>query len=301
MSAEGTRWQGRTGGGSFGIRAVSFLVKNFGASFVYFFMAFSIPFYVFSKNGGRRSVYRFYRRRLGYGRWKAVAAMWGCYYTFGKVVVDKFASYGGVTGGYVLEMDDRAARVQREIHESAEGAVIVSAHVGNLEALGMLFSQHDKECYCTVYGGESPEILKRRAEALKANHIHLVPVGDDAGYVFELGKAIEEGGVILTMSDRMTEGARGVWCRLFGMEAEIPAGAFALSVRMDIPLYTAFVMRTGHCRYGIIWEKLELQDADAPEKERMAARAQEYCRRLEGVVGKYPLQWFNFYDFWKEE
>lgn len=299
MSDGGTRWQGQTGGGSFGIRAVSYLVKNFGASFVYFFMAFAIPFYVFSKNGGRRAVFDFYRNRMGFGRWKAFRSLWGCYYCFGKIVVDKFASYGGATGRYGLEMDEAASAVQKEIHANGDGAIIISAHVGNLEALGTLFSQHDKECFCTVYGGEHEEILKKRAEALKANHIHLIPVGEDTDYLFEINNALDEGGVILMMADRMTEGARGLWCSLFGKETEIPAGAFALSVKMDVPLYTAFVMRTGHCRYKVFWEKVDLQDAASSDKDRMVARAGVFCGRLEEIVRRYPLQWFNFYDFWK--
>ena len=196
------------------------MVKNFGASFVYFFMAFAIPFYVFSKNGGRRAVFDFYRNRMGFGRWKAFRSLWGCYYCFGKIVVDKFASYGGATGRYGLEMDEAALAVQKEIHASGDGAIIISAHVGNLEALGTLFSQHDKECFCTVYRGEHEEILKKRAEALKANHIHLIPVGEDTDYLFEINNALDEGGVILMMADRMTEGARGLWCSLFGKETD---------------------------------------------------------------------------------
>jgi predicted LPLAT superfamily acyltransferase len=26
---------------------------------------------------------------------------------------------------------------------------------------------------------------------------------------------------------------------------------------------------------------------------------EEYVKSLEKIVRKYPLQWFNFYDFWK--
>ena len=68
---------------------------------------------------------------------------------------------------------------------------------------------------------------------------------------------------------------------------------------MDVPLYTAFVMRTGHCRYKVFWEKVDLQDADSSDKDRMVARAGVFCGRLEEIVRRYPLQWFNFYDFWK--
>ena len=302
MNASGAGWQGQTGGGSFGIRAVTFMVKNFGASFVYFFMAFAIPFYVLSKNGGRRDIWGFYRRRMGFGRWKSFRSLWGCYYCFGKVVIDKFASYGGATEGYSVDIDAYASAVQGEIHASEDGAIITSAHVGNLEALGTLFSQHDKECYCTVYSGEREDILEKRAEALRTNHIHLIPVppGGGAEYIFEINNALDEGGVVLMMSDRMTEGARGIWCSLFGKEVEIPAAAFAMSVKMDVPLYTAFVMRTGYCRYKIIWKKIDFPDKDSADKDRIVARAEEFCRRLEDIVRKYPLQWFNFYDFWRE-
>ena len=300
MNASDTQWQGQTAGGSFGIRAVTFMVKNFGASFVYFFMAFAIPFYVFSKNGGRKAVFGFYRRRMGFGFWRSVRSMWGCYFNFGKVVVDKFAFYGGATKRYGIEMDASALAVQKEIHSNECGSIIVSAHVGNLEALGTLFSQHDKECYCMVYGGEHEEILKKRSEALKANHVHLVPVGEDADYIFEINNALDEGGVILMMADRMTEGSRGVWCSVFGKETSIPAGAFALSVKMDNPIYTAFVMRTGHCKYKVYWDKIDLHDAGDSDKDRIVARAEVFCRRLEDIVRKYPMQWFNFYDFWRE-
>ena len=184
MNASDTQWQGQTAGGSFGIRAVTFMVKNFGASFVYLCMAFAIPVYVVSKNGGRKAVVGLYRRRMGCGFWKSGRSMWGCYFKFGKVVVDKFAFYGGATKRYGIEMDASALAVQKEIHSNECGSIIVSAHVGNLEALGTLFSQHDKECYCMVYGGEDEGNFIKNLAAVILQPVHLVLAGGGGGHIF---------------------------------------------------------------------------------------------------------------------
>lgn len=290
-------WRGRTRGGSFGMRSVAWMARHIGVSPIYLMMSLSIPFYMLSDRKACRALYYFYRFHLGCGKIKSVAYVAGCFFEFGKVVVDKFAFYGGAKGKYALEGGrDWPAT---EIFSSSGPSLIISGHIGNLEAVGVLLEQEAKDMYCLVYAGERREVLDRRAEALKSCGVNLIPVGDGMEYMFEISSAISRGGVIILTADRMLGEGRGVECDFLGGKVMIPAGAFAIAARMKVPLYTAFVMRTGHCRYRVFLEKIDAQSA-SDRNELVRKYAGEFCSRMEKYVRKYPLQWFNFYDYWNE-
>jgi len=35
-------------------------------------------------------------------------------------------------------------------------------------------------------------------------------------------------------------------------------------------------------------------------REQMSQMAQNFAENLEEIVRKYPTQWFNYFDFWKQ-
>ena len=61
----------------------------------YGLMAFAIPFYVLFDGRGRKASYRFFHRHIGYGPLKALWHVFVNMYNMGKVVLDRFAAYGG--------------------------------------------------------------------------------------------------------------------------------------------------------------------------------------------------------------
>lgn len=280
------------------MNAVGWMVARMGAAPVYFLMDFAIPFYIIFGGKGRRAIWRFYRKHLKYGFLRSAMQVFRCYHCFGKVVVDKFAFYAGATGKYVLEGGEDQPK--SEIFSSAFGSVIASAHIGNFESLGALLRQDVKQMYCLVFAGERKDVLESRTRAMQGTHVNLIPVGDGMDYLFSMYSALSSGGVLLLTADRAVGSGRTVRCRFLGKDAYISAGPFEIAARMKVPLYTAFAMMTGYCRYRLYMEKIDFPQHAADKTETVRMMAEQYCSRLEDMVRKYPEQWFNFYDFWNE-
>ena len=65
-------------------------------------------------------------------------------------------------------------------------------------------------------------------------------------------------------------------------------------------MLAVFVMKEGLRRYRIFVHQIgEGCKRSLPARARAELFAEEFARRLEEVVRRYPTQWFNFYDFWK--
>lgn len=57
------------------------------------------------------------------------------------------------------------------------------------------------------------------------------------------------------------------------------------------------VMKVSAKCYKVYVKRLSY-DKQASRKEQMQQLTDSYVKELERKVRQYPLQWFNFYDFW---
>ena len=84
-----------------------------------------------------------------------------------------------------------------------------------------------------------------------------------------------------------------------GKKALFPIGPYVLASLLGCPVYTMFAVRD---KDSILISAHRLTDkVSLPRKDRINAVRQyssKYVKALEEKAVSYPLQWFNFYDFW---
>jgi predicted LPLAT superfamily acyltransferase len=69
---------------------------------------------------------------------------------------------------------------------------------------------------------------------------------------------------------------------------------------LECPVYTLFVLRRGarnHVYFELFAERVTWQRSSRDAV--IADCAQKYAQRLEHYLRLEPLQWFNFYRFWR--
>ena len=76
-------------------------------------------------------------------------------------------------------------------------------------------------------------------------------------------------------------------------------GAFALAAQKNVSVLTVFVMKSGYKSYHAYVREIQC-DREAKLREQMSQMAQSFATNLEDIVKKYPTQWFNYFDFWKQ-
>ena len=80
---------------------------------------------------------------------------------------------------------------------------------------------------------------------------------------------------------------------LLGKEASFPSGPFLIASRLNVPVVFVYVMKEANLHYHLYTRQSNAKHRD--EK----ALLKSYTESLESMLKKYPLQWFNYFDFWK--
>jgi predicted LPLAT superfamily acyltransferase len=289
------QWQGKTDGTPWMHRTLISMFKFIPLPVMYFFMSFTIPYYLIAHRKERRAIYHYFRRRQGYSRLKASWHTIANHYVFGAVVMDKFASYAGRKFKITVENMD----IFRKYAFSDKGFVMLTAHVGNGEICGYSLKA-PKRMNVLAYGGEAETISQSRSRILTSNNIRLIPTDDDMEYLFVIRNALDDGEILSLHADRVYGSSKTVSARLLGSSADLPVGPFAVSLMGEVPALTVFAVKKSLNSYKIFIENVDGGAADAPMNERAAAMAQSYCNNLGKVLRQHPNQWFNYYEFWND-
>ena len=262
---------------------------------LYGVMALVVPFYMLFNRNGYQSMYRFFRERMGYGRCKSFCSVYANHFRFGQIILDRFGVYAGKKYHFVSE--EQHMFDEKETHD--KGFVMLSSHVGNYEMAGYSLRPKVKRYNVLVFAGETETVMENRQRILSQNNVRMVPVKEDLSHLFLLNTALDDGEIISMPADRIFGSQKSVECQFFGQVARFPLGAFAMAVQKEVDVITVFVMKTGLRSYDIYLRELQY-DKSLSSREQMSQLAQNFATELENMVRRYPTQWFNYFDFWKQ-
>lgn len=294
---ENKDWKGKTGGGWFGQNFLLLFLGKVRVVWLYPVLYLVIPFYLIFAKKGRDAIYSYFRDRLHYSKWKAFLSTCRNHILFGEVVLDKFAILAGNAKQFKVEM--QGEDVIRDLLAEESGFIIASAHFGNLEMAGLSIHQDKKKMNGIIFGGERKGFQEQRDSAFGKMNINLIPVSEDMSHLFAIKNALEEGEVVTIPCDRFLGGNKKVTLDFLGSEADFPVGTFRLAAQLNVPVASLFIVKISHSKYYGYAKRLE----PSSEATNSVAQAEHLTRvfaaELEDVVKQYPLQWFNFYSFWK--
>lgn len=290
-------WSGKTDGQPWMHRFLISWLKIFNLQSLYFFMSLVIPFYMIFNRKGYLSIYRYFRERHKYGITKSFINVYKNHYTFGKVILDRFAVFAGKK--FSIEFTN--LELFKNLCNSPKGVMILSSHVGNYELAGYSLSPENKKFYAVGYLGENETILKNKIASLERNGIYMIPVKRDMSHLFLLNDAIKSGDIVSIPADRLFGSPKFIWSTLLGKRAKFPMGPFKIAVQKDIPAIAIFVMKEGTTKYRVIVEDLTIESDSLNRNEALSSLADNFAKKLEKILVKYPEQWFNYYEFWEGE
>lgn len=287
------QWSGRTDGQPWMQRTLIKIFKVTDIRIMYFMMGWVVPFYMLRNHKEYLAMYRFFRKRFGYGRVKSFWNVFKNHLKFGQVILDRFAVYAGKRFKFFIE----GGELFDHLAKQPSGFVQLSSHVGNYEMAGYSLVSHDKRFNAVVYAGETATVMRNRAAMFAPNNMRMILVGNDMSHIFALNQALGDGEIVSVPGDRIFGSPRYVECDFFGDVARFPMGPFAMAIQRDVPLLAVFVMKISTMGYKIYVRKIDA-DAALSRKERIEAAAKSFASELEAIVRQYPTQWFNYYDFW---
>jgi predicted LPLAT superfamily acyltransferase len=189
---------------------------------------------------------------------------------------------------------------------SGRGALLIGAHVGNLEMTRALAAgRRLATVNAVVYSEHSPAfraLLAAESADYAVNLIHVAQIGPET--VLDLRDKIERGELLVIVGDRTPPAQNGRVCTVefLGAPAAFAQGPYVLAALLECPVYLFFCLRE-EGGYRIYFEPFA-ERVVLPRQEREAALlgyAQRYARRLEQLCLHSPYQWFNFYNYWQHQ
>ena len=275
------------------IRCLVAVMRVVDRRVIYCFMALIVPFYMLFNHKGYISIYRFFRRRLGFGPLKSFCKVYANHFRFGQVIIDRYAAYAGKKFSYTIDGNELFLKLM----QSDGGFVQLSSHAGSFEMVGYGLTSDLKRINGLLFAGESQVMKDFRRSILASHNIGLIEVDGTMSHIFAMNAALDRGEIVSMTGDRLLGSPKALKCMFMGAEAKFPMGPFALAVQKEVPMLAMFAMRENARSYKVFVRRIE-SDVNLPLRARMTAMAQRFAAELEEIVRLYPTQWFNYYDFW---
>lgn len=294
-------------GTALGLRLALLVYRVFGARGLRFITEFIAAYFFLTGSAARRAS-RDYLHRLfdssgplpGLPRRPRLRDQYRHVRAFAMSYVDRFLAWMDAGDGVVSFPDEAAFLAQLA---SGQGALFLSAHLGNLDMLrGLGATRGIHGLNAVVYSEHVvrfQDLLKDINPAYASNLIHLPEV--TLGTAMALEDKVSKGECLFLVGDRppASENGRTVAVPFLGREAPFPIGPIFLAHLLQCPVYLFFCVQDGR-GYRVHMEPFA-DRVELPRRGRDAALkawVARYAAAVEARCRETPFQWFNFYDFW---
>ena len=289
-----TEWEGKSRGNVLGYRIYIFFIKNFGINAAYFILRFVVLYFFLFSRKSSKAIYFYLRRRLQYSKVKSFFNVYKSYYTFGKVLTDKVAISSGLKNKYTYTFD--GIENIKQLLKEKKGGILISAHVGNFDIAQYFLDEIDEFSQINLVTTDAEhENIKQYLERITAkSQIKFIIVEEDMGHIFKIHTALDQGELVVFTGDMYLTGTKHLTENFMGTDANFPIGPYLLASRLKVPVLFVYVMKETNRHYHLFARKAEVKARDAQ------ALLKKYTDSVEWILGQYPLQWFNYFDFWEE-
>lgn len=285
-------WEGKSKGTVTGYKIFIFLIKNAGLNAAYALLAF-VSFYYFIFNQKQtKIIYKYFREKHKQNVFQSLINTYRNNFVFGQTIVDKVAIAAGLENKFTYEFDGIENIYQLAKDDSA--GILISAHVGNFEVAQHFMGEFDKKIHLVTTDEERAAIKSLLDNIMAKPKVEFIIVNEDLSHIFEINKVIEEKQMICFTGDRFFPNTKTLEAEFLGEKARFPAGTFLISSRLRTPVLFVYVMRERNRHYHLYARKAEFTNRDAN------SLLEAYTKSIEKILEKYPLQWFNYYDFWNK-
>jgi predicted LPLAT superfamily acyltransferase len=251
-------------------------------------------FFIFSGRAFRFQ-YIFFRQRLGFPAWKSVLSIYKNYYWFGQTIIDKVVLTSGLRNPFRFEFEGEEHL--RRMVELKKGGLLLSAHIGNWEIAGHLLQRLGTGMHIVMYDGEQQQIKDYLESITEKHSARIILIKEDLSHIYAIQHALDNNAFVCMHADRFLKGNKTLSGILLNKSALFPAGPFLLANSFKSPVSFVFAMKDHSLDYHFYATPSKIY---AGTREiSIAEMLGDYCFAMENTIRKYPLQWYNYYDFWE--
>ena len=310
--AEKEHWSNQHEKGKGWMRAITLFCIRILPGVVVRIFAVPVGFFFWLISGPERKAIVNYLKRVRPGRKPYTLPL---FLAFSITIIEKVESWAGkIRFGKIHFQQDDITAIWKEL-EQGKGALLICSHLGNLEMLRAIAEYGEigvsrKVPVVSIVDFEVTAGFNRMIEdangSSMVNIISAFDIGPDT--ILMLQEHVAKGGIVVIAGDRSSAGTpdRNFDIGFLGSEAQFPQGPFIIASLLGCPAYFVFAARqkalsvSAEYNMHIHRSKVEFAGGRAEKKAQVRHMAEEFVRYLEKYCNKYPLQWYNFYEYWEK-
>jgi len=289
-----SQWDGKSKGTVLGYRIFVFLIQKAGVKAAYVLLYFVASYYFLFLRKSNKAIFYYFKERLQYSHFKSKKMVFKSYYTFGQTIIDKISISAGMRNKFTYEFD--GIETLKKLLAEKKGGVLISAHVGNFEIAEHFLGDIDLNFQINLVTTDlEHSAIKNYLESVTQKPtVKFIIIKEDLSHIFEINSALANNELVCFTGDRYFEGTKSLSETILGKEANFPAGPFLIASRLKVPVVFVYVMKEPNLHYHLYAREAEVKHRD--EKGLL----KEYVKSVESILEHYPLQWFNYFDFWND-
>jgi KDO2-lipid IV(A) lauroyltransferase len=221
------------------------------------------------------------------------------FYAYGLTTVDLFRlRAGGEALAPAITTFEDDARVLAPLRKNGRGFLIVSGHVGNWEMGAISLLRHRIPGAFVGQAELDPAVDAIRQRVRAGMGVEYITIGDTMTTALRVREAIERGLAVALVADRAYPDD-SITVDFFGRPTPFLRSPALLARFCECPLVPGFFLRNPDGTYrSLFGEPLTADPRLAPEEDARRMMT-SVASAVERAVRAEPLQWFNFYSYWK--
>ena len=234
---------------------------------------------------------------------------------FSITIIEKVESWAGkIRFGKIHFQQDDITTIWKEL-EQGKGALLICSHLGNMEMLRAIADYGEigvsrKVPVISIVDFAVTAGFNQMIEEANSSSMHNIISAYDIGpdTIVMLQEHVARGGIVVIAGDRSSADTpdRNYAIDFLGSPAQFPQGPFIMASLLDCPAYFVFAARrrplSVSAEYNMHIHKtgVEFSGTRGEKKIQIRQMAEEFVCWLEKYCNKYPLQWYNFYEYWEK-
>ncbi len=183
------------------------------------------------------------------------------------------------------------------------GAILVSPHLGNWELGGLGLADLGYRLNVLTFREPDEKVNELREKMRGERGIGIIYVDrDDTSplAIIEAINALRRNEVLCLLGER-DGSSNTILVDFFGKSTPFPTGAAYLSLASGAPVIPVFVLLEGDKYATLMEEPIYFSGGHGQHAQAIRCGMERLAAVFEQYIRQYPDQWYNFFNFWKEE
>lgn len=227
--------------------------------------------------------------------------------SFGFGLVDRLSLW---TGRFAIDrIRPHNSEILYDHAATGQGGLIFSSHLGNFELCRAAGRTRFSAKMNVLVDISNAKKINQMMQVVNQEFLaDIIPVSQiDIALAVQLKEKVDNGEFVIIAADRVNnindnKENHSIRVPFLGKTTAFPIGPYVLAKVLDCPVFSLYCFRADDGKYEVFFHRLfdHVQFNRQTRQSAVNEYATRYAEQLGDYCLRYPKQWYNFYDFWKQ-